>query len=189
MIPRSEELLTETSATPQHSADPPRHDPQTQAPTFSHRHHQLNLRHPAACVQIPCEPGVVEVKDLEHVWCQIPPLASVAVHPVKRLLTEMGDGSTPTPGESPNSTTVIDSKCLPRQDDPKGDPTAQRPWEPETADFCAKKPLLRPLFRGRSCRGGVCLVSNRCNPNWSVSRNTFCGVGTKRTREKLVRTH
>ena len=32
----------------------------------------------------------------------------------------------------PNSTTVIDSKCLPRQDDPKGDPTAQRPWEPET---------------------------------------------------------
>ena len=71
MIPRSEEHLTQTSATPQHPADPPRHDHQTQAPTFSHRHHQLNLRHPAACVQIPCEPGVVEVKDLENVKCQM----------------------------------------------------------------------------------------------------------------------
>ena len=65
------------------------------------------------------------------------------VNLVKGLAMKTRTDSTATSGETHTATNETDSQWLPQQDHPKGDPTAQKQWEPETANFCTTRLPLR----------------------------------------------
>ena len=116
-------------------------------------HPHLNLRHPVTCVQTRGGPCWRELKDLEHVSCQM-----ISLHPLictlrQRLVMNMGAVSTSTLGETPTSTT----RSFTRSSN-----SAEAVGTRDCRFLCGEA-TVAPLFRGRSCRGGVCHVSIRCN--------------------------
>ena len=144
--------MTETLALPQLPADPPGQQLKSQ----SSRSEVSSRLYPVA--QGPC---FSETKDLESV----DQASSAAVNPVKRV----------APGET-TTTTETDSQWLPKQGHPKGDPTLQTPWEPETADLCATRLQLRHCSHNEDVEVELALFQSEATQLGESPETAFSGM-------------
>ena len=79
------------------------------------------------------------------------------------------------------ATTKTDSQWLPTQDHSKGDPTLQKPREPETADFCTTRLQLRHSSENEVAEVELALSKSGAT-QLGDTRNSVCGFVSGRTR-------
>ena len=114
--------------------------------------------------------------------------SSAAVDNVKPLAMKTRTCSTSASGEPHPAPTETDSQWMPKQGHPKSDPTAQKPWEPETADFCATKPQLRSCSENEVVDGEFAISQSEATQLHESPETAFAGLVRERRGEVRVST-